>query len=317
MNATFAQFKAEVNATFAQLKEEQATASTQHAMALEALRKRHEEDRKQLMALEAMHKRHEDDRKQLEAQHAMAREERAQRAKAQRVKEFEAQRAKELEAHRVKELEAQRVDTERVKALEAQRVMAAQRAKQLETERVEAERVAERERCVMALQARLAELKSAKQGGLDAQVAPVKEEIKAIETQVEPQGQQWLDTTTAVVVTSPATFAVPAQTVEYTVQVQPPVPALTADGKPADDPGGMPADDPGEVCCNQVPDLELDEALAPMTEPAPMPDFAFLGQGGATRGALVHIDDVLLFARDADGLVHARGVTQVVGPQAR
>ena len=83
MNATFAQFKAEVNATFAQLKEEQATASTQHAMALEALRKRHEEDRKQLMALEAMHKRHEDDRKQLEAQHAMAREERAQRAKAQ------------------------------------------------------------------------------------------------------------------------------------------------------------------------------------------------------------------------------------------
>ena len=64
------------------------------------------------------------------------------------------------------------------------------------------------------------------------------EEIKAIETQVMPQGQQWLDTKAAMVEISPATLSVPAQTAEYTEQMQPPVPALTADGKPADDPGG-------------------------------------------------------------------------------
>ncbi len=51
-----------------------------------------------------------------------------------------------------------------------------------------------------------------KQCGLGTQVAPVNEEIKAIETQFKPQGQQWLDTKTAVMVISPATFSVPAQT---------------------------------------------------------------------------------------------------------
>jgi hypothetical protein len=69
-----------------------------------------------------------------------------------------------------------------------------------------------------------------KQRGLDTQIAPVKE-IKAIKTQVEPQvlcWQQGMDTKATMAVTSPATSSVPAQTVAYTVLVQPPAPALSA-----------------------------------------------------------------------------------------
>jgi hypothetical protein len=40
-------------------------------------------------------------------------------------------------------------------------------------------------------------------------------------------------------VTWPATSSVPVQTVAYSGLVQPPAPALSAQGKPADDPGRM------------------------------------------------------------------------------
>ncbi len=134
------------------------------------------------------------------------REEREQRIEAERVK---TERIKaEREAERI---EAERVKTERI---EAERV---------KTERIKAERGAERKQRVMTLQARLAELKAqrvmhkseSKQRGLDTQVAPANEEIKAIEKQVEPQVRrwhQWTDTKATMVVISPATHSVPVQT---------------------------------------------------------------------------------------------------------
>jgi hypothetical protein len=61
-----------------------------------------------------------------------------------------------------------------------------------------------------------------------------------------------MDTKATMAVTAPATSSVPVpvpvQIVAYTVLVQPPGPALSAEVKPADDPGGMPADNPGEIC---------------------------------------------------------------------
>ncbi len=59
--------------------------------------------------------------------------------------------------------------------------------------------MAEHELRVMTFKVRLTELKAQrvlhmagrKQRGLDTQIAPVKEEIKAIETQVEPQVLRW------------------------------------------------------------------------------------------------------------------------------